>query len=328
LAKLLQKLGKDGATLHLCYEAGGCGYGVYRQIVEAGHVCDVIAPSLIPRPTGDRIKTDRRDAVMLAKLLRAGELTSVWVPDPTHEAMRDLIRSRGAAMAQRQVARQQLQAFLLRHGRIYSGIKAWGPVYYRWLGGQKFELPAHQAVMQDYANAVLDADDRVKRVETQIAEVIPQWSMQPVIGALCAMRGVSTIIAASVLASTGDLTRFETPRQLMTYFGLVPSERSSGGTVRRGGITKTGNSEVRRVLTQAAWCYRFPARVSRARMDAFCAASAAVRQIAWKGQLRLTKRYRRLAAKGKPIQVVVTAIARELLAFMWAIGQVVMPANA
>ena len=328
LAKLLHKLGKESATLHVCYEASGCGYGVYRQILDAGHLCDVIAPSLIPRATGDRVKTDRRDAVMLAKLLRAGELTPVWVPDPAHEAMRDLIRSRGAAMSQRQVARQQLQAFLLRHGRIYSGIKTWGPVYYRWLGGQKFELPAHQAVMQDYANAVLDADGRIKERDKQIAELIPQWSMHPVVEALCAMRGVSTIVAASVVASTGDLTRFESPRQLMAYFGLVPSERSSGGMVRRGGITKTGNNEVRRVLTQAAWAYRFPARVSRARMDAFCAGSTAVRQIAWKGQLRLTRRYRKLAAKGKPIQVVVTAIARELLAFMWAIGQVVTPANA
>lgn len=328
IAKLLKKLGGGGSTLHLCYEAGGCGYGVYRQIVEAGHLCEVIAPSLIPRATGDRVKTDRRDAVMLAKLLRAGELTPVWVPDPTHEAMRDLIRSRGAAMAQRQVARQQLQAFLLRHGRIYPGLKTWGPVFYRWLGDQKFELPAHQAVMQDYANAVLSADDRVKERDKQIAELIPQWSMHPVIEALCAMRGVSTIIAASVLAATGDLKRFATPRQLMAYFGLVPAEHSSGGTVRRGGITKVGNSEVRRVLTQAAWCYRFPARVPRRRVDAFCAGSADVRQIAWKGQLRLTKRYRELAAKGKPIQVVVTAIARELLAFMWAIGQTVTPAKA
>jgi transposase len=154
------------------------------------------------------------------------------------------------------------------------------------------------------------------------------WSMHPLIEALCTMRGVSTIIAASVLASTGDLTRFQTPRQLMAYFGLVPSERPSGGTIRRGGIAKNGNNEVRRVLTQAAWCYRFPARVPRRRADTFCAASPAVRQIAWKGQVRLAKRYRELAAKGKPIQVVVTAIARELLAFMWAIGQVVTPTSA
>ena len=225
IAKLLKKLGEEGSTLHWCYEAGGCGYGVYRQITEAGHVCDVIAPSLIPRAPGDRVKTDRRDAIMLAKLLRAGELTPIWVPDPTHEAMRDLIRSRGAAMDQRQTARQQLRAFLLRNGRIYPGIKAWGPVFYRWLGDQKFELPAQQAVMQDYANAVVAAEDRVKERDKQIAELIPQWSMHPVIEALCTMRGVSTIIAASVLASTGDLKRFATPRQLMAYFGLVASER-------------------------------------------------------------------------------------------------------
>jgi transposase len=328
LDKLIKKLGEGGRSLHFCYEAGCCGYGVHRQIVDSGQYCDVIAPSRIPRPTGDRVKTDRRDAIMLAKLHRAGELTAVWVPDQDHEAMRDLIRSRMAATMQRQTARQQLLAFLLRHGRSYPGIKTWGRSHYLWLSDQKFERPAQQAVFQDYVNAVRDGEDRVKRIEQEIEEQVPSWSMGPVVKALCSLRGVSTLVAATVLSATGDLGRFECPQQLMSYFGLVPSERSSGGSVRRGGITKCGNNEVRRILIQSAWCYRYTARVSRYKADAFAANSSTVRQIAWKAQLRLTKRYRALATRGKPIQVVITAIARELLAFMWAIGQVEKPANA
>jgi transposase len=328
IARLLAKLGKDGRRLSFCYEASGCGYGVYRQIIEAGHRCDVVAPSRIPRPTSDRIKTDRRDAIMLAKLHRSGELTPVWVPDQDHEAMRDLIRSRCAAMMQRQMARQQLQAFLLRHGRTYKGMKAWSRTHFLWLSDVRFERPAQQAVFQDYVNAVRDTGERITRIEKQIQALIPSWSMCPVVTALCTLRGVSTIAAASVLASTGDLARFEHPQQLMAYFGLVPSERSSGNSVRRGGITKTGNNEVRRILLQSAWCYRFPARVARTKADAFAAGPTPVRQIAWKAQLRLTDRYRALLAKGKPVQVVVTAIARELLAFMWAIGQIEKPAPA
>lgn len=327
LDKLLKKLSKEGCKLHFCYEAGCCGYGVHRQIVDSGHCCDVIAPSRIPRPTADRIKTDRRDALMLAKLHRAGELTAVWVPDQNHEAMRDLVRSRLAAIMQRQMSRQQLLAFLLRHGRSYGGVKHWGRCHYLWLSDQKFERPAQQIVFQDYVNAVHDAEDRVKRIEQGIEEQIPSWSMAPVVNALCSLRGVSTLVAATVLSATGDLARFGCPQQLMSYFGLVPSEQSSGGSVRRGGITKTGNNEVRRVLIQSAWCYRYPARISRWKAEEFAASSAAVRQIAWKAQLRLTKRYRALASRGKPVQVVITAIARELLAFMWAIGQVEKPAS-
>jgi transposase len=328
IARLLTKLGKQECRLSFCYEAGGCGYGVYRQIVASGHHCDVVAPSRIPRPTSDRIKTDRRDAIMLAKLHRSGELTPVWVPDENHEAMRDLIRSRISAMGQQRVARQQLQSFLLRHGLNYRGATSWSRAHFLWLSDQKFERPAQQAVFQDYVNAVYDAGERIVRTEQQIREQMPSWSMAPLVVALCTLRGVSTLAAASVLASTGDMGRFEHPQQLMAYFGLVPSERSSGSSVRRGGITKTGNNEVRRILLQCAWCYRFPARIRREKADAFVAGSPGVRQIAWKAQVRLTNRYRALLAKGKPVQVVITAIARELLAFMWAIGQIEKPAPA
>jgi transposase len=328
--KLLGEETRDPRSKHLfaCYEAGACGYNVYRQIVATGHHCDVVAPSRIPRATGDRVKTDRRDAMMLARLHRSGDLTPVWVPDEDHEAMRDLVRSRIAAVRQRQVARQQLKAFLLRHGCGYRGMKAWSRTHLRWLSDQKFERPAQQAVFQDYVGAVMDADERVRRVEGQIGEQIKTWSMAPVVEALCTLRGVSVVAASSILAATGDLGRFACPRQLMAYFGLVPSEHSSGSNIRRGGITKTGNNEVRRLLIQSAWCYRFPARIGRTKVDAFATGPTAARQIAWKAQLRLTGRYRSLATKGKPVQVVVTAIARELLAFMCAIGQVTSPVQA
>jgi transposase len=328
LARLITKLGKDGCRLSFCYEAGCCGYGVYRQIIEAGHHCDVVAPSRIPRPTGDRVKTDRRDAEMLAKLHRSDELTSVWVPDENHEAMRDLVRSRIAAAREQRVARQHLQSFLLRCGRCYRGATAWKRPHFLWLSDQKFERPAQQAVFQGYVNAVYDAGERMLETERQIREHIPSWSMAPLVTALSTLRGVSTIAAASILASTGDMGRFTHPRQLMAYFGLVPSEHSSGGTVRRGGITKTGNNEVRRILLQSAWCYRYPARVAREKADSFAAGSAPVRQLAWKAQLRLSGRYRTLLAKGKPAQVAMTAVARELLAFMWAISQIEKPASA
>lgn len=328
LGKLLRKLSRGGAEIFACYEAGACGYNVYRQIVASGHQCVVVAPSRIPRPSGDRVKTDRRDAMMLARLHRSGDLTPVWVPDEEHEAMRDLVRSRIAAVRQRQVARQQLKAFLLRHGRIVQGVKSWSRTHLRWLSDQKFESRVQQVVFQDYVNTVLSAEERLRQVEGQIHEQTASWSMAPVVKALCTLRGVSTIGATSILATTGDLGRFESPRQLMAYFGLVPSERSSGNNIRRGGITKTGNNEVRRLLIQSAWQYRFPARVARAGVDGFVDGPAAARQIAWKAQLRLAGRYRSMLGKGKPVQVVITAIARELLAFIWAIGQVAPPARA
>jgi transposase len=327
LVKLMKKLAGRGASLHFCYEAGPCGYGAYRQIIAAGHRCDVVAPSLIPKATGDRVKTDRRDAMMLAKLHRAGELTAVWVPGEADEAMRDLVRLRAAAANQLQRARLQLQAFLLRHGRIYHGtVRSWTQSHYRWLSAQKFEQPAHRVVFQAYVNAVLAADERQRMAEQQIAELLPAWAMKPVVDALCALKGVSTLTATTILVSTGDLSRFRSADQLMSYFGLVPSEHSSGPNVRRGGITKTGNHEVRRVLIQAAWSYHWPARVTPQGIKEMVAASSTVREIAWKAQLRLTKRFQKLSKQGKPLPVVVTAIARELLGFVWAIGRTVRPA--
>jgi transposase len=329
VAKLLRKLSVKSQALRVCYEAGPCGYGLYRQIRGMGYDCEVVAPSMIPKASGDRIKTDQRDAIMLAKLHRAGELTPVWVPDEAHEAMRDLVRSRGAAASQSSRARTQLQAFLLRHGRIYRDtVRAWTQAHFRWLARQKFEQRAHQVVFQSYINAVLAARERVQTAEQQIMELLPEWSMKPTLDALCALKGINAIVAATILVATGDMSRFASPAQLMSYFGLVPSEHSSGPSVRRGGITKTGNTEVRRVLIQAAWSYRWPARVTPHGLASFIEVPGNVREIAWKAQLRLAKRFRKLQIQGKPAPVVVTAIARELLGFVWAIGQVARPIAA
>lgn len=322
MSALLKKLAKPDVELHCCYEAGPCGYRLHRQIIEAGHKCIVIAPARIPRRPSDRVKTDRRDAIMLAKLHRAGELTPVWVPDTCHEAMRDLVRCRACAAQQQKGARQRLHSFLLRLDRVYRGTQPWTKTHYRWLSDQRFEIIAHQVVFQSYVNDV-SADERLKHITQQIEGLAKQWAMKPVFDALCAMRGVSTTVAATVLALTGDVRRFQSPRQLMAYFGLVPSEHSSGGTVRRGGITKTGDHEVRRVLVQAAWAYRHPPRVSRKKVDVYVENNEAVRGVAWKAQLRLHGRYRHLVQHGKSVQVSITAIARELVAFIWEMARVV-----
>ena len=218
------------------------------------------APSAIPSKPGERVKTDRLDAMKLARLLRAGELTAIWVPDAPHEAMRDLVRSRTDAMEQLKVAKQQLLSFLLRQGRIYNGLKHWTRTHFTWLAEQNFEHPAHQIVFQDYINAVRDGQQRQQQLIAMIERMAPEWSMKPLLDALCTMRGIDLISAATILCATGDLRRFSSPGKLSAYFGLVPAEHSSGGSVRRTGITKTGNTEVRRILDQCAWCYRFPAR--------------------------------------------------------------------
>jgi transposase len=321
IAKLAMKLRKSGRRVSFCYEAGPCGYGLYRQLTCLGHDCTVAAPSLIPMKAGDRVKTDRRDALMLAKLHRAGELTAVWVPDSAHEAMRDLIRSRATAVRVLAKARQHLQGFLLRHGRVYAGKKGWTQAYRRWLTTVRFDHSAQQVVLQDYIHAVTDAEARVGRLIQQIEDLAPEWSMAPVVEALQAMRGVAFIVAVTVVAEIGDFSRFDNPRKLMAYLGLTPSEHSSGNTVRRGGITKAGNALARRALIEGAWTYRMQARVSRKLHDRIENLPQVIRDIAWKAQVRLCARYRRLAAAGKAKVVVTTAIAREMVGFLWAIAR-------
>ncbi len=320
LQRLVHKLGHQGVELRFCYEAGPCGYGIQRQLSAAGHGCVVVAPSLIPKRPGDRIKTDRRDACSLAKLHRAGELTAVWVPDAGHEAMRDLVRARLDAVRALRRARQQLSGFLLRQGCHY-GRPAWTKLHRRWLAGLRFAQAAHHIVLEDYMQAVEAARERRDRLTAQIAAMLPDWALAPVVAALQTMRGMALVNAATLIAELGDLSRFANPRQLMAYLGLVPSEHSSGASVRRGGITKAGNSAARRLLVEAAWTYRFPTRVSRELLRRQESQSKPIREIAWKAQLRLCARYRRLARTGKPANVVTTAIARELAGFVWAIAR-------
>jgi transposase len=306
--------------LRFCYEAGPCGYGIQRQLSAAGHGCVVVAPSLIPKRPGDRIKTDRRDACSLAKLHRAGELTAVWVPDAGHEAMRDLVRARLDAVRALRRARQQLSGFLLRQGCHY-GRPAWTKLHRRWLAGLRFAQAAHHIVLEDYIQAVEVARERRDRLTAQIEAMLADWALAPIVAALQTMRGMALVNAATLIAELGDLSRFANPRQLMAYLGLVPSEHSSGASVRRGGITKAGNSAARRLLIEASWTYRFPARVSRELLLRQEAQPKPIREIAWKAQLRLCARYRKLARSGKPANVVTTAIARELAGFVWAIAR-------
>jgi transposase len=316
--RLIRKLSGRYGKLHFCYEAGPTGYGLYRQIKALGHACMVVAPALIPKRPGERVKTNRRDAVTLARLHRAGELTGVWVPDEVHEAVRDLVRAREGAAEDRRRKRQQLLSFLLRHSRIYSGGGHWTLAHRRWLAKQAFAHPAQQIVFQEAIDAIAEADQRLRRLEQQVAQIVPNWSMAPVVEAYQAMRGASFIVAVTFAAEIGDVRRFETPRQL-------PAESSTGQTVRRKGLTLAGNRRARRVLVEAAWTYRYPARVGeglRVRLEGL---PKAVRDIAWKAQVRLCARYRQLSGTGKKLPVVVAAIAREMAAFLWAIGREVAP---
>jgi transposase len=326
--RLVHKLASRHGELLFCYEAGPTGDGLQRQIAALGHECAVIAPSLIPKRPCERVKTNRRDALTLARLHRAGELTAIWVPDPGHEAVRELVRAREAAMADLREKRQHLQSFLLRHGQIFPGRQPWTRAHARWLAELIFEHPAQYLVLQEYRQAIEEAEARLARLTQQVAEVVATWSMAPVVAAYQALRGVALLTAVTFVAEIGDVRRFDSPRQLMAYLGLVPCESSTGERVRRGGITKAGNTRVRRVLIEGAWTYRFPARMSRVLQERQEGLPAAVRAIAWKAQVRLCARYRRLMAAGKRQTVVTTAIAREMAAFLWAIGREVQPRSA
>jgi transposase len=324
LKALAVKLIRKGRDLQFCYEAGPCGYGIQRQLTGMGHDCAVVAPSLIPRKPGVRIKTDRRDATNLAKLHRAGELTPVWVPDQAHEAIRDLVRARQAAVRTLRQARQQLSGFLLRQGYHYHR-PAWTQLHRRWLASLKFEQAVHHIVLEDSIAAVEAATARRDRLEAHIEAALPEWSLASVVQALQALRGVGLVAAATLVAELGDITRFTNPRQLMAFLGLVPSEHSSGGTRRQGGITKAGNGAARRMLIEAAWSYRFPARISREQLLRQERLAKPIREIAWKAQERLCRRYRKLARAGKQPTVITAAIARELAGFIWAIAKQVQP---
>jgi transposase len=317
LVKRLRKLGR----VKCCYEAGPTGFGLHRDLTAAGIDCIVVAPSLVPMKAGDRVKTDRRDAVKLARFLRSGDLTEVHVPDAATEAMRDLERARDAAKRAERTARHQLGKFLLRHGRRYPAKTAWTQRHLDWIRMQRFEHEAQQRVLEDYLRTVEDLGERVDRHTRSIVELVESWSLKPLVKALQALRGVNVISATVLAAELGDLARFETAPKLMGYLGLVPSESSSGETRQQGRITRAGNGYARRILVEAAWAYRFRASKSAAIRARSQGVSEEVQRIAWRAQERLCGRYRKLTARGKNKNRTVIAIARELAGFIWAIGR-------
>jgi transposase len=321
VVKLVRRLRKEGAKLSFCYEAGPCGYGLHRQLLDLGQDCQVVAPSLIPKKPGDRVKTDRRDSLNLARLHRAGELTAVWVPDGAQEALRDLTRAREDMKHLQRQAKQRLLGFLLRHGKRFGGKDNWTQAHFRWMEEVKFEQPVQQIVFQEYVDSVQAMTRRVAAFDEQMESAARDSVFWPVIEGLMALRGVKLITATTIVAELGDLKRFATAPQLMAYLGVVPSEHSSGESKSRGGITKTGNGHVRRVLVESAWQYRYPARKTAVLQRRAERASEQVQEIAWKAQKRLCARYRLLEARGKLKVQVCIAVARELAGFIWAIGQ-------
>jgi transposase len=316
LDKLIRRLQAKTPTLVFAYEAGPCGYTLHRDLTGQGFDCHVVAPSLIPKKPGDKVKTDRRDAVELARLLRSGDLTRVYVPTVEDEALRDLCRARDAARLTLKNAKLRLKSFLLRLGLHYVGRADWNAAHRRYLAKVVCPTPAQQIVFQETLGAVDEQVDRLGRLEAELRECGATWRLYPVVQALQALRGVQWLVAITVVAELGDLTRFDSPRQLAAFVGLIPSEYSSGPARRQGGITKA-----RRALIEAAWAYRHPAKVSQHIQTRIDVLPKPIQAIGWKAQVRLCKRFRRLTARGKHPNVAVTAIARELIAFMWAIAK-------
>jgi len=322
--RMMGKLGPVN-QLRTCYEAGPTGYVLYWQLAALGLACEVVAPTLVPTKAGDRVKTDRRDAEKLARCHRAGELTPVWVPDAAHEALRDLIRAREAGKKDQLRARHRLSKFLLRHGRRPpAGMKAWTQKYLEWVKSQvRFDQPALEATLGDYFHEVEHAAARIERLEKAIDEAIEKAPppLRAVIEALQALRGIARTTAATVVSEIGSFSRFE-PRRLMGYSGLVASEHSSGNRIQRGSITKTGNSHLRRVIIEAAWAYQHRPWIGGflLRRQRDLKLTEETKEIAWKAQYRLHKRYKKLAARGKNKNQIVTAVGRELLGFIWAIA--------
>jgi len=325
VTKALRRQISAGRRLHIVYEAGPCGFVLARHFASLGWACDVVAPSSIPRPPGERIKTDRRDALKLARLARAGELATVRVPDSADEAVRDVVRAREDAVREQRNARHRLKALLLRNGIVYAGRSSWTLAHLRWLARLKLPQPPQQLAFQEYLHAITESGARIQRLEQALRDLLPRWELAPVVAALQALRGVQMIAAISLAAEIQDFWRFPSPRQLMAYLGLVPGEHSSGPKRRLGTITKAGNSPARRILVEAAHAYRYPARVSPVIARRTAALPKPVTDIAWQAQTRLCARFRRLAARKLPANKIVVAIARELAGFVWAIARQVTP---
>ncbi len=328
LGKVLKALRAPQRRLRFVYEAGPCGFGIYRYVTAQGEDCVVVNPSSMPTRSGDRIKTDRRDGDALARLHRAGELTAIYIPTDEDEAVRDLVRAREDAVGLSTQAKHRLKAFLLRQGRRYPGRAGWTQAYRRWLADLSFPLAPQHIALQEYRDTIDETERRVERLTEQLRQHTPAWRWAPVVEALQALRGVSFVTAVGLVAEIGDIRRFDHPRQLMAFLGLVPSEYSSGPSVRRGGITKAGNPHARRLLAEAAWAYQGIPRIGRQMLYRQETLPTAVCDIAWKAQLRLTSRFRKLVARGKAKPKVATAVARELTGFLWAIAREVPPPAA
>lgn len=327
--RLCKRMQSKASTVVFVYEAGPCGYGIHRQLTAKGYQSMVCAPSLIPRKPGERVKTDRRDAAKLVRSLRAGDLSPVHVPTVEDEAFRDLVRTWGAARQDLKQARQRLKAFLLGHDVRYTGRADWGPAHRRWISGYTFDSHWQQLAFEEHRRTIEDRLAQCARLETALREMAPQWRFYPVVETLQALRGVQFTTAIGMLAELGDLSRFDHPRQLTAWLGLTPSEHSSGQKRRLGSITKAGDSYARRLLVEAAWSYRHPAKVSPAIQKRHEGLPKAIIDRAWDAQHRLCKRYRRLVARGKHPNVAVVAIARELAAFIWDIARMTSaPAGA
>lgn len=321
LDKALRKLISRGRPLHIVYEAGPCGFVIWRHLSAQGLACEVVAPSSIPRRSGDRVKTDRRDAILLARLARAGELSAVRVPDAADEAVRDLVRAREDAVRECRNARHRLKALLLRNGISYAGKSAWTAAHLRWLATLKMAHATQQIGFQEYLHAITEATARIGRLEQALRDALPEWTLRPLVQALHALRGVQLIAAMTLVAELQDFTRFANPRQLMSYVGLVPGEYSSGPKRRQGAITKAGNSAARRMLVEVAWHYQHSARVTPIIAKRQDQLPKEVNDIAWAAQLRLNSKFRRLVARRVMKTKAVVAVARELAGFVWAIGR-------
>jgi transposase len=324
--RAVRKLRSVHRELVFVYEAGPCGFWIYRRLAAQGLSCMVVSPSMTPRRAGDRVKTDRRDCLMLARLARAGELEPIYVPDARDEAIRDLVRAREDAVSMQRQARQRLQALLLRNEIRYVGKTAWTAAHRRWIAHLKLPHPAQQIAFEEYVQAVQEAGERLERLAASITAELQHWRWRPVVQALQALRGIQVIHAVRLLAEIGDFARFQAPRKLMGYLGMIPSEDSSGSRRRQGSITKAGNSSARRALVEAAHAYAHPARVSWVIARRQTKLSKSVCDTAWKAQLRLCARFRRLAARGLNRNKIVVAIARELSGFVWAIAREIKPA--
>lgn len=321
LDKALRRLIARGHRLQVVYEAGPCGFVIARHLASLGIACMVVAPSSIPKRSGDRVKTDRRDALMLARLARADELSPVRVPNLQDEAVRDLVRAREDAVREQRNARHRLKAMLLRNGIAYAGKAAWTPAHLRWLASLKMPLPAQQIGFQEYLHSITESGARIARLEQALRAQLPDWSLRPIVQALMALRGVQLIAAMTLVAELQDFTRFAHPRQLMAYVGLVTSEHSSGGKRRQGSITKAGNSAARRMLVEVAWQYLHSPRVSPIIARRHDQVPAAITDIAWAAQLRLNAKFKRLLARKLMKTKAVVAVARELVGFVWAIAR-------